>query len=128
MFCPQNEPISCIETYTINQDDMDAGSRTTIFYAYSASPNRTKITDETINFAVLKGVAGISVGEHDIVVIYRSAGNSFYWRVYGITDVAYTVCRSVDGTGFGTVRCTCGRKGRSRERCLTEMYEVPRIL
>lgn len=77
MFCPQNEPISCIETYTINQDDMDAGSRNTTFYASSVSPNRTQISDETSNVAVLEGVAGILVGEHDIFVAYRSAGSSF---------------------------------------------------
>lgn len=69
MFCPQDEPINCMATYTISQDDMDAGSRSTASYASSHSPNGTNILDETNNIADLEGVASVLVGEHYYFVV-----------------------------------------------------------
>lgn len=63
MFCPQDDPYTCIGTYVIKQQDMDAGGYSTTSRATSVSPNRTIIVDAEDSTVELLGAAGISVGE-----------------------------------------------------------------
>lgn len=63
MFCPQDDPFTCTGTYTVQQDDMDAGSYNTTSHVTAVSPNGTTIVDETHSSATLLGAAGVSVGE-----------------------------------------------------------------
>lgn len=63
MFCPQDDPYTCIGTYVIKQEDMDAGGYSTTSRATSVSPNRTIIEDAEGSTVELKGAASISVGE-----------------------------------------------------------------
>ncbi|CAM9876755.1 unnamed protein product [Ectocarpus sp. 8 AP-2014] len=63
MFCPEDDPYTCIGTYVIKQADMDAGGYNTTSRATSVSPNRTIIEDADGSTVELKGAASISVGE-----------------------------------------------------------------
>ncbi|CAM9249880.1 unnamed protein product, partial [Hapterophycus canaliculatus] len=61
MFCPQDDPFTCIGTHYIGQDDMDAGRYDTVSSVSSTSPNRTTITDTTDYSAELSRVANITI-------------------------------------------------------------------
>lgn len=63
MFCPQDTPFTCTGTYTIKQDDMDAGYRNSTSFVSSVSPNETDVLDTANYTARLLATAGISIGE-----------------------------------------------------------------
>lgn len=66
MFCPDDGNFTCEGTYTVSQNDMDAGSHQTIASVSSFSPNLTVISADR-EFAVdLLGTAGIALGERSI--------------------------------------------------------------
>lgn len=65
MFCPQDEPVTCIGTYVVKQNDMDTGSYGTTSNVTAVSPNGSHIEDITDHSAGLIGAAGISIGERD---------------------------------------------------------------
>lgn len=63
MFCPQDDPYTCIATYFVKQNDMDVGSYGTTSNVTAVSPNGSPVKDTTDYAAELIGSAGISVGE-----------------------------------------------------------------
>ena len=63
MFCPQDEPYTCTGMYTIDQGDVNSGSRIITSHVSSVSPNGTEIVDTTGSTVRLNGDAGITVGE-----------------------------------------------------------------
>lgn len=63
MFCPQDEPFTCIGAYTIQQHDMDAGMYNSTSNVSAVSPNGTTISDSIHHSANLVGAAGVTIGE-----------------------------------------------------------------
>lgn len=63
MFCPRDDPFTCLGTYVVKQNDMDGGSYDTTSEVTAVSPNGLSIGNTTDHSAELIGAAGISVGE-----------------------------------------------------------------
>lgn len=63
MFCPQDQPYTCTGMHTIEQGDINSGSRTITSHVSSVSPNGTEVVDTTDNAVRLDGAAGVTIGK-----------------------------------------------------------------
>lgn len=63
MFCPQDGPFVCSGSYTIAQDDMDSGSRSTTYYVSSFGRDGAVVSNSTDHTEWLEGAADASVRE-----------------------------------------------------------------